>query len=391
MGSQTSSSQHQALSDANQSGFGRVHREGGAPSYGPHKPQQHAGGAVAESQVRMMGAGAMQYSIGLQGTSIPATPARHPTDSEHDANQTVPCVITWTHGGQNVFVTGSFNGWSLENKLRLVRSGNEFSIIKDLPRGVHYYKFIVDDQWKYSPDQTVQADQHGNVNNVLDTTRYQHYAFRIPSEHEQARYATYAQRVPAPAEFSTDAATIPLLLSRSTCVAAEPQKGASIPLHCLSNHVFHDSYTHRLFGPTVSCVAATQRWRPTTQTYCGQKYATFIFVTINPLCPVLPAETSEYVSGDGQGGAGGAGRSQYEAGGGSVGASSLQRNPLKKLLLGYRGGVRNPYVFVGGGGQGQIALGPAGGSQDGQQAPRPVRAGGPHVLSSSVRMTVEEG
>ena len=34
------------------------------------------------------------------------------------------------------------------------------------------YKFIVDGEWKYAPDQTAMFDEQGNVNNVLEVQEY---------------------------------------------------------------------------------------------------------------------------------------------------------------------------------------------------------------------------
>ena len=34
------------------------------------------------------------------------------------------------------------------------------------------YKFIVDCEWKYAPDQTAMYDEQGNVNNVLEVQEY---------------------------------------------------------------------------------------------------------------------------------------------------------------------------------------------------------------------------
>ena len=40
--------------------------------------------------------------------------------------------------------------------------------VKLLPPGVYQYKFIVDGQWKYAPDQKADYDEMGNVNNTLE-------------------------------------------------------------------------------------------------------------------------------------------------------------------------------------------------------------------------------
>ncbi|KYF47125.1 putative 5'-AMP-activated protein kinase subunit beta-1 family protein, partial [Toxoplasma gondii ARI] len=145
-----------------------------------------------------------------------------------------------------------------------------------------------DDQWKYAPDQQTQTDEHGNVNNVLDISSFTHFNFKVLPENEQARRAVYHQRVPEPSEYSSDAPPIPILLGRSTQVARDPppQPGKGVPLHCLANHLFHDALSPSVFGSHTSCIATTHRWqidnaRPTS----GQRYTTYIYVTVNPLYP----------------------------------------------------------------------------------------------------------
>lgn len=54
----------------------------------------------------------------------------------------------------------------------LQRSGKDFTIVKLLPPGVYQYKFIVDGEWKYAPEQPAMYDEIGNVNNVLEVQEY---------------------------------------------------------------------------------------------------------------------------------------------------------------------------------------------------------------------------
>ena len=83
----------------------------------------------------------------------------------------VPVAINWTQGGSVVEVEGSFDNW--QSRQALHRSGNrEFAIVKMLPPGVYQYKFIVDGEWKYAPDQPAMYDEMGNVNNVLEVQEY---------------------------------------------------------------------------------------------------------------------------------------------------------------------------------------------------------------------------
>ena len=68
-----------------------------------------------------------------------------------DLYSVVPTVFKWEHGGRNVYITGTFNNW--ERQIPMHRSGNDFSYVHNLKRGKHAYKFIVDDEWRFAPDQ----------------------------------------------------------------------------------------------------------------------------------------------------------------------------------------------------------------------------------------------
>ncbi|ORZ15899.1 hypothetical protein BCR42DRAFT_328104, partial [Absidia repens] len=74
-------------------------------------------------------------------------------------------IITWSQGGNNVYVTGTFNGW--KRKLKLVKSTHDFNAVLDLPLGTHRLKFIVDDEWKCSNDLETATDLDGNLVNYI--------------------------------------------------------------------------------------------------------------------------------------------------------------------------------------------------------------------------------
>ncbi len=102
----------------------------------------------------------------------PITAREH--SSPEDPFDSVPVMFKWTHGGQRVFLTGTFNHWAKEG-IPMVRSGQEFYQIIQVPKGVHEYKFLVDGEWKFSLDQPVLQDTSGNVNNVVDIQYYERY------------------------------------------------------------------------------------------------------------------------------------------------------------------------------------------------------------------------
>lgn len=57
--------------------------------------------------------------------------------------------------------------------------------MQKLPRGVHYYKFIVDGDWKYNPDDQSAPDDTGNINNYIDNSKVEANAFenKLPDSH----------------------------------------------------------------------------------------------------------------------------------------------------------------------------------------------------------------
>ena len=66
----------------------------------------------------------------------------------------------------------------------MTKNKNEFELIlvifsfQRLEPGIHYYKFIVDNEWCFSPDDDIIHDENGNINNVIDTRNYQKSSVR---------------------------------------------------------------------------------------------------------------------------------------------------------------------------------------------------------------------
>ncbi|MCD7451718.1 SNF1- protein kinase regulatory subunit beta-2 [Datura stramonium] len=94
------------------------------------------------------------------------------TSGYEDVNdeQGVPTLISWTYDGKEVAVEGSWDNWKSRNLLQ--RSGKDFTILKVLPSGVYWYRFIIDGQWRCSPDLPCVQDEVGNTYNILDVKDY---------------------------------------------------------------------------------------------------------------------------------------------------------------------------------------------------------------------------
>lgn len=89
-------------------------------------------------------------------------------DTTFKESNLINTSFKWTYGGNSVFVTGTFTNW--KDHVPLQKVGNEFNTILRLAKGAYYYKFIVDGEWKFSPDDQTAPDEHGNINNFIDTT-----------------------------------------------------------------------------------------------------------------------------------------------------------------------------------------------------------------------------
>lgn len=60
-------------------------------------------------------------------------------------------------------------------EIQMHRSGNDFTYIHNLKKGKHAFKFIVDDEWRYAPDQPTVADIEGRINNFIDVSDFEAY------------------------------------------------------------------------------------------------------------------------------------------------------------------------------------------------------------------------
>jgi len=92
-----------------------------------------------------------------------------PQPPPREEKEKVPIQFKWTRGGEDVFVTGSFNEW--QGKIRMNQNeAGEFILIVPIAPGIHQYKFIVDEEWKLNPDSPTVEDQ-GVTNNIIEVRK----------------------------------------------------------------------------------------------------------------------------------------------------------------------------------------------------------------------------
>lgn len=138
----------------------------------------------------------------------------------------VPMVFRWEHGGRNVYITGTFNGWSKQCPMH--RSGNDFTYIANLTRGKHAYKFVVDDEWRFAPDQLTVADVEGNVNNFVDVSDFiplsdfESNVHHNNDEKDENGESTYGRFIPDIDEYTKEPPPLPphlrhIILNKVRC------------------------------------------------------------------------------------------------------------------------------------------------------------------------------
>lgn len=70
---------------------------------------------------------------------------------------------------KTVYVTGSFNEWSIDENCRMQKQNGRWSVSVPLRPGRYKYQFVVDGIWRADPDNTQQErNSFGDVNSILD-------------------------------------------------------------------------------------------------------------------------------------------------------------------------------------------------------------------------------
>lgn len=154
----------------------------------------------------------------------------------------VPMVFKWEHGGRNVFITGTFNGW--DKQCPMHRSGNDFTYIANLTRGKHMYKFVVDDDWRFAPDQLTMADVEGNVNNYVDVSDFEplsDFDGSKAKDDDEDPENPYSRYIPEIDEYTKEPPPLPPHLRHIILNKAPPTVDGRllpVPQHVALNHLY---------------------------------------------------------------------------------------------------------------------------------------------------------
>lgn len=154
----------------------------------------------------------------------------------------VPTVFRWEHGGRQVYVTGTFNNW--DKQIPMHRSGNDFTYIHNLKKGKHAFKFIVDNEWRFAPDQPTVADVEGRINNYIDVSEFDAYTgdenFLLRRD-KSVGSDLYTREIPDLDEYTKDPPPLPphlrhIILNKAPLV--NDPNALPVPQHIALNHLY---------------------------------------------------------------------------------------------------------------------------------------------------------
>ena len=200
----------------------------------------------------------------------------------------VSTVFKWEHGGRDVYITGTFNNW--ERQIPMHRSGNDFTYIHSLKKGKHAFKFVVDDEWRYAPDQPTVADVEGRINNFIDVSDFKAYT-------EDSSYLDIAKKdseiygkvIPEVEDYTKEPPPLPPHLRHIILNKPPPTDDTAmlpVPQHVSLNHLYCTAIKDGMM-----VLGSTQR-------FC-QKYVTTVFYSMMPNTSIqAPTSSIQSVQGN---------------------------------------------------------------------------------------------
>ena len=113
-----------------------------------------------------------------------------------DPSITINHDIKWVQGGTKVYVTGSFTGWRKMIGLQKQPDGTHV-VTLDLPVGTHRFRFVIDNELRFSDFLPTATDEMGNFVNYVEITPENvqtHLSQKLQLEQEQQSERERQQR-----------------------------------------------------------------------------------------------------------------------------------------------------------------------------------------------------
>lgn len=151
----------------------------------------------------------------------------------------IPAMITWSLGGNNVAVEGSWDDW--KSRKILQRSGKDHTVLLVLPSGIYHYRFIVDGETRYMTDLPYVSSEVGQVCNVLDVHDYVPESLDSVAEFEPppSPVSSYGLAYPGEDDYAKEPILVPPQLHLTVLGMQNTEEASpSRPQHVVLNHLF---------------------------------------------------------------------------------------------------------------------------------------------------------
>ncbi|XP_015694992.1 SNF1-related protein kinase regulatory subunit beta-1-like [Oryza brachyantha] len=164
-------------------------------------------------------------------------------DNDASPQKLIPILLTWTLGGKNVYIEGSWDNW--KSKKVVHKCGKDHCIMLQLASGVYRYRFIVDGERRFQPDRPCETDIIGTISNLVDVHDFIPESVDGVSElmAPLSPDSSYGLVAPDEKEFAKEPPTLPaqlhlgVLNSRGSSSEKEAGECAK-PKHNVLDHVF---------------------------------------------------------------------------------------------------------------------------------------------------------
>ncbi|KAL6657336.1 hypothetical protein ACP70R_005116 [Stipagrostis hirtigluma subsp. patula] len=190
---------------------------------------------------------------------------RQQDDFDGPPQKKIPTLLTWTLGGKNIYVEGSWDNWA--SKKPVEKSGKDHTILLMLSSGVHRYRFIVDGERRYMPDRPCETDNTGHVVNLVDVHDFIPESVESVSElmAPPSPDSSYSFQIPGEKEFTKEPPQLPAQLYLGVLNSRSSDGSCARPRHVVLDHLYIEKgwgaqplvalgHTHRFRSKYVTCV-----------------------------------------------------------------------------------------------------------------------------------------
>ena len=83
---------------------------------------------------------------------------------------------------KSVYVTGSFNDWSLDDSCRMAKNGEGWEVSVSLKPGIYKYQFIIDGVWiEDANNPRKERNSFGDINSIVEVKSETAHSFETSS------------------------------------------------------------------------------------------------------------------------------------------------------------------------------------------------------------------